>query len=73
MKKLWARHGLRTGILVAVLAVAIAGTGVVTAINAPTAHAAVVGPGGCTYYDTENWGKIWNTSLCVNGPFYRSY
>jgi hypothetical protein len=69
MKKLWALHGLRTGILVAVLAVAVAGA--TLAIKAPSAHAAVVPPGGCSYYDTEAYG-IWNTNLCANGPFYSS-
>lgn len=73
MKKLWALHGLRTGILVAVLAVAVVGVGAVTAIKAPSAHAAIVGGGGCSYYyDTESYGKIWNTNLCVDGPYYNS-
>ena len=47
MKKLWAFHGLRTGILVTLVAVAVAGaTLAIKAPSAPSAHAAGVGGGG---------------------------
>ena len=74
MKKLWAFHGLRTGILVALLAVAVAGaTLAIKAPSAPSAHAAGVGGGGgCGWSDyTASYG-VWHTELCVNGPYYSS-
>jgi hypothetical protein len=68
MKKRWALHGLRTGILVALLVVAVAG--VTLAIKAPSAHAAIIPPGGgCSYSDPTARYGVWHTQLCVNGPF----
>jgi hypothetical protein len=52
--------------IVGALLVAISG---VATLRAPVTHAAVVGPGGCTYYHLHDEGHF-HTNLCVYGPNY---
>lgn len=65
----WTRLRLATMAMVVVgLLVAIIG---VVALRAPATRAAVVGPGGCTYYHLHDEGHF-HTNLCVYGPYYDS-